>query len=215
MVTIDDLTPIIEKTVTSAVEKAVKDALKTVVDRLDTLETKVTELTNLKVTLTSHTEQIKDLDKSINNAHGQIDSINNKIIPDLDKKFTNITTKMCMNILDLDTHRRKWSLIVNGLQSNPGETEMETRAKVRTFAVDKLNVEGADSHSFGACHRLSQTAKAGIIIRFNDLQNRNSWLANAKNLKNSSQNVTLSPDLHPVLRPLKADILKVRKNPLH
>ena len=117
-----------------------------------------------------------------------------------------------MNILDLDTHCRKWSLIVNGLQGNQGETEMETRAKVRTFAVDKLNVEGADSHSFGACHRLSQTAKAGIIIRFNDLQNRDSWLANAKNLKNSSQNVTLSPDLHPVLRPLKADILKVRKN---
>ena len=41
-----------------------------------------------------------------------------------------------MNILDLDTHRRKWSLIVNGLQGNPGETEMETRAKVRTFAMD-------------------------------------------------------------------------------
>ena len=70
---------------TSAVEKAVKGALKTVVDRLDTLETKVTELTNLKVTLTSHTEQIKDLDKSINYAHGQIDSINNKIIQILTK----------------------------------------------------------------------------------------------------------------------------------
>ena len=90
MVTIDNLTPIIEKTVTSAVEKALKDALKTVVDRLDTLETKVTELTNLKVTLTSHAEQIKDLNKSINYAHGQIDSI---------RKLSQILTKSSQILL--------------------------------------------------------------------------------------------------------------------
>jgi hypothetical protein len=73
-------------------------------------------------------------------------------------------------------------------------------------------VPGADLHPFGACHRLAQKDDAGIIIRFSDLTDRNSWLTNAKNLKNTQCNVSISPDMPPCLRPLKTDILNIRKD---
>ena len=53
---------------------------------------------------------------------------------------------MCLNTLNLDTHRRKWTLIINGLK-------------------------GVDSHVFNACHRLSQREDAGVILCFQDLYN--------------------------------------------
>ena len=119
---------------------------------------------------------------------------------------------MLEKILNIDTHRRKWTLIINGLKGKSGESEMETRAKVRTFAKERLKVTGADSHSFRACHRLSQKDDAGIIVCFTDLYNRNEWLSNAKNLKNVESTASLSPDLHPCLRPLKKDILNYPLN---
>ena len=115
-------------------------------------------------------------------------------------------------MLDLDTHRRKWTLIINGLDGKQGESEHETRAIVRRFATEKLKLAGADSHPFGACHRLAQKDNAGIIIRFTDLTDKNSWLTHAKNLKNTNSNVSISPDMPPCLRPLKTDILNIRKD---
>ena len=186
--------------------------------RLDSLETKVSnlekqllELTALKATVSKHETKIKEVAKSCEFSSNQISEIVDNKIPNLDKKFTELSTNMCLNILNLDTHRRKWTLIINGLHGNPGEPELETRNKVKHFAVNKLKVPGADSHLFSACHRLSQQANAGIIVRFNDLANRNDWLSGAGKLKNTGSKVSISPDLHPCLRKLKTDILNIRK----
>ena len=86
------------------------------------------------------------------------------MIPDLDKKFSELNN-ICINILDIDTDRRKWSIIINGLEGDQGEKEQETRAKVRKIAKDKLEVTGVDLHPFSACHRLSSEKEAGIIIK--------------------------------------------------
>ena len=120
---------------------------------------------------------------------------------------------MCLNTLNLDTHRRKWSLIINGLKGNAGEPELVTRTKVCELAKHKLKIQGVDSHAFTACHRLSQREDAGVILCFQDLYNRNEWLLNAKNLKNSATNVSvsISPDIHPCLRKLRSNILEKRK----
>ena len=144
-----------------------------------------------------------------------MDFINKQVseaIPDLEDKFTELKSKMCMKLLDIDTHRRKWSIIINGPKGEPREDECITRSKVRTFAKDQLKCPGADLHPLAACHRLSQKSNAGIIISFVDLYDRNQWLTNAKNLKNCTENISISPDLPPVLRPMKSDLLKQRKS---
>ena len=203
MATISELTPIIRQAVRGATREEVSD-------RLDKFEHKVSELTTMKSTLRDHGNQIKDLEKSLEFSSQEIKDLNEKLIPALDKKFSDLSTKICMNLLNIDVHRRKWSLIINGLKSKQGETEPETHAIVRRFASEKLKMKGVDSHLFSACHRLAQKPDAGIIIRFVDLADRNNWLANAKNLKNTDSGVSLSPDLPPSLCPLKTAILKRR-----
>jgi hypothetical protein len=205
MATVDELLPMIRQTVKDAIREEITD-------KLDKLELKVNELTSLKKTVTANSQIIQTLQDSVAFSSNEIDEVRSKTIPDLRNKFDDLSIKMCMNILDMDTHRRKWTLIINELQGISGETEVETRTKVQNFAINSLKVPRADSHPFGACHRLAQKDNAGIIIRFTDLAHRNSWLMNARNLKNSASKVSLSPDLHPCLRPLKSDILKIRKN---
>ena len=82
----------------------------------------------------------------------------------MDKKFTELSTKMCLNLLNIDTHRRKWTVIINGLKGKSGESELETRAKVRTLAKDRLKVTVADAHTFRACHRLTRILTLTSII---------------------------------------------------
>ena len=180
-------------------------------DKLDKLEAKVDELAGLKQLLTDHSQRMDDFETTLEFTSKQIKEINDKTIPDLEKKFMDIATKISLNTLDLDTHRRKWSLILNGVNGDAGESEQQTRTKVRQFATHQLKITGADSQIFTACHRLSQKDQAGIIVCFSDLSHRNQWLHNAKNLKNSGTNISISPDLHPCLRQLKSNIMKIRK----
>ena len=62
-----------------------------------------------------------------------------------------------------------------------------------------------------ACHRVSNEADSPVLAKFVNLDDRNDWISNAKHLKNSNLNVSLSPDLPPALQPLKTDIMKQRK----
>ena len=58
----------------------------------------------------------------------------------------------------------------------------------------------------------SPDAKSAIYIRFTDLQERNDWLSHARNLAGKDSPVSISPDIPPVLRQLKKDLLAQRKD---
>ena len=60
---------------------------------------------------------------------------------------------MCFEHLDLETHRRKWSLVLNGLQGGGNESENMTRKKVRQFAKEKLKINDVESHFLAACYQ--------------------------------------------------------------
>ena len=62
----------------------------------------------------------------------------NKQITELDNKFRDLTTKVCMTLLNMDTHRRKWSLILNGLKGATKEHDSSTSEKVYTFVKEGL-----------------------------------------------------------------------------
>ena len=197
-----------------------------VTSKLKILEDKVVELGNMQnviVNIQSRMTQteakvktiestVDDMDKSITFVNKQITELESSVIPSLDNKFRDLTTKVCMNLLDMDTHRRKWSLILNGLKGEAKEHDSLTREKVKTFGKEGLKVTDADSHNFAACHRLAQNKDSGVIVKFLDLSQRNMWLTNAKNLKGSQYRVSITPDLHPCLRKLKINVLQMRKD---
>ena len=66
------------------------------------------------------------------------------------------------------------------------------------LAKDKLGSADASVVDFAACYRLSRKEDAGVIARFRDLGMRNRY---AKNLRGLADDISISPDLAPVLNP--------------
>ena len=178
------------------------------VNALSDMQAQVIDLQNKVAKTEAKCQLIEDSVSSIND---EVEELRSKTLPSMDKKIADMTTNLCMNMLDLDTHRRKWTVIVNGIKGDANEPELQTRKAVRKFAKEELKIQEPENHQFTACHRLAQKKDASIIIRFMDLAQRNEWLGNAKNLRDSKLKVSISPDLHPVLRPLKTDVLQQRK----
>ena len=185
-----------QSTVIADVQKSISDIQKSIMD--------------INATVSEHGDTIKLMDRSLSSMNEQIDDIKNNTVAAVDKKHGDLSTQICMNMLDIDTHRRKWSLTINGLTGMLNETENFTRSSVIDFAKNELKVPEPEKHKFAACHRLGSKSDSGIIVKFVDLADRNQWLTNAKNLKTSQKNISISPDLHPCLRQLKKEILQIR-----
>ena len=136
----------------------------------------------------------------------------NRLLKDQMNKMGTITA---IKSIDADVYNRKWNVIIHGIDGAAGEAEDETAKKVREMAAENLKIPCAmDSTKvpFAACHRLAQKDNAGIIVRFTNLNDRNYWLSNGRELRNSAKNYSISPDLPPILKPLKSEILNHRKD---
>ena len=183
-----------QSTVIADVQKSISDIQKSIMD--------------INATVSEHGDTIKLMDRSLSSMNEQTDDIKNNTVAAVDKKHGDLSTQICMNMLDIDKHRRKWSLTINGLTGTLNETEYITRSSVIDFAKNELKVPEPEKHKFAACYRLGSKSDSGIVVKFADLADRNQWLINAKNLKTSQKNIPISPDLHPCLRQLKRRFFK-------
>ena len=200
MATAQDLLPIIRQVIREEITP-----------RLDSLEQKINEIALLRKSVQNNEKRLDDHERSIAFNDNLLKNITDNTIPDLEKKFDELTEEICFKILNINTHRRKWSLMISGLEGQANEREVNTKSKLKKFAVESLKVTDAISHPMAACHRLSNEANSAIIAKFVNLDDRNTWLSCAKNLKGKGTSVSISPDLPPALRPLKTDIMKQRK----
>ena len=112
-------------------------------------------------------------------------------------------------------HRRKWSLILQGVPGKPDEPSDDTRKAIIEMAKKKLKLKDTKDSpirddQFAACHRLKSDAGSAIIARFVDLKQRDRWLAHAKHLAQS--NISMSVDVPPSLRKAKNQLMAVRKD---
>ena len=80
------------------------------------------------------------------------------------------------------------------------------------MAKEYLDIPDASVGDFAACHRLTNRSGAAIIARFVDLDVRNLWLSRAKKLARYPGRVSISPDLPPILRDVKQELLRKRAN---
>ena len=160
--------------------------------------------------LTEIKADVTEIKRSLSDCSERIDTISNNFLPSLAKHVTDISVALAERVLDMDVHSRKWSLVLYGIKGEAGEAETTTRDKCRKLA-SKIGVPNASSMNFAACHRLNHNAPdAGIIARFTDLADREAWLSKAKNLSSVDTALKLSPDLPPVLRKQKNELLKRR-----
>ena len=205
----DEFVPIIESTFEDKLkpylktQKQMMKALNAIQKSLGKLQRKVENMSGLK----------EYVEKQSDHTNSRFSDIYETVVPAINTHIASIATALTKRVLDLDVHRRKWSLNIQGVSGIAGEEESATRAKVVDFAINKLRIRDAAASDFGACHRLSQEANSGIILKFLDLSQRNAWLDAAKNLKHFPDcKVSISPDLPNDLRPLKTELLNKRKN---
>lgn len=203
-----NLRQVIQEEVASAVEDKIGNRLQQMQqdldERMERLENSLSLTTGLQKT-------VSDLESSMQFHSDRLESLATVSLPALAEHVEKVTTALALQTLDIDMHRRKWSLIVHGLKGNPKEEESTTREKVVNLATTHLGISDASVDNFSACHRLKSEGNAGIIIRFKDLGKRNLWLACAKKLKGLEEAITLSPDLPPPLRRCKTELLNHRK----
>ena len=123
--------------------------------------------------------------------------------------YNTILQKLALSHLDLNVHRRKWGVIISGLQGEKGESEKKTRAAVVELGKQTLGVRDALTSDFTACHRLKQEPNAPLIARFADLSKCDAWMVNAKKLKDT--HVSISVDVPPCLRKVKKELVDLKK----
>ena len=104
-----------------------------------------------------------------------------------------VATGLALQTMDLDVHRRKWTLTIHGLKGEAVEDEEVTRDASVKLAQDHLGIPDAASTDFATCHRLSKYASSGIILRFRELSTRNTWPGNAKELRHHFDAISISP----------------------
>ena len=197
-----NLNPLIIDAIKDAVKSAIKEEIK------ETLE----ELKKVREDIQAINTRIDAIDQGLNFASKRLDSVIGTMLPALSDHMAKLSQGLVKQNLELETHRRKWNLILHGIKGGAGEDPKVTRAACVTFAKDVLGVTDASDARLAACHRLFRKTDAGIIIRFFDLKDRDAWLSSAGKLKHHPTKVTLCPDLPPSIRPLKDALMLQRKN---
>ena len=101
---------------------------------------------------------------------------------------------LALQTLDIDVHCRQWALMVQGFKGAAKEDKADTRAACVQSAKDNLAINDASLCILSACHRLSQKADTGIMIRF-------------------CGHVSISPDMLPMWCLIKKDLQKCKDPP--
>lgn len=195
---------VVNPAILDAIRVVIQEENKIIYERLDKIEQNLSCLSELAT-------KVDTIEASVQFVTDQVEDINATILPNVSKHTADVACALSMYMLDIDVHRRKWSLLIHGVKGQTGEDEAQTRQAVTKLAKQHLRVADADTTQLSACHRLSQQNDAGIIVRFCDLAQRNAWLNGARHLRNHPDRISISPDLPPVLRKLKQEMLELRR----
>ena len=132
------------------------------------------------------------------------------MLPAITAHISHLTEALARRQLEMEVHRCNWNFVIRGIQDDAKEDGAVTRQSCVDFAKTVLKATDAEATAFAAYHRPSQKANAGILVRFVDLAQRDSWLSGTKHLNNYSGKVSISPDLPPVFRPMNDELMEVR-----
>ena len=122
--------------------------------------------------------RLDNVEKLAENAMDEVLEVK-KTIPDLAQHIESLAEHLALQTLKIDVHRRKWNVVIHGIEGNSGESEQTTRNKVKSFATNTMGLDAnvVNNTRLNACHRLSQKKNAGIILRFADLAERDACMA--------------------------------------
>ena len=196
----DDIDPLL----LAGIQRVIQEELKPVTKRLDDIDKSLRIFAELQT-------KVDAIETAMQNSSDMLDTFVKDTLPSLFSHLSSVAEGLAHQTLKIDVHRRKWNLIFHGVEGPAGEKEHATRESMVEFAKNTLKAKNPAKSDLAACHRLSGTQNAGTIVRFVDLSKRDQWLSGTKHLK-GMKDITVSPDLPPVLRQMKDELMKIRKD---
>ena len=139
----------LRRLVRNEVQSTMRDELSDVTNRLDKIESDMKLLCDFKA-------KIDDVENAISNTSQRLDDFYKHSLPKIQQHIQDVATGLALQTLDLDVHRRKWSLTVQGLKGEENEDEDKTRDICVKLSKECLDVKDSSPMDFAACHRLSR-----------------------------------------------------------
>ena len=88
-------------------------------------------------------DKVTELEKAMQYTADVQQELMQTTLPALATHVENVTTTLTLRTIDMEIHRRKWSLIVQGVQEPPNEDEPATRKCTVDFPTNCLHIENA------------------------------------------------------------------------
>ena len=200
----------VDPAVLAAIQKVVRDEMTEVNERLTRIDTTLNGLKGVLKRVEVVEKKADTLEASVQVLSDEVDEVKKDFLPAILNHIAAVAEQLAHYTLKIDAHRRKWNVVVSGLEGPPKEEEHRTRERCVRFAKDILRVPDAEHTRMSACHRLSSKKDASIIIRFSDLSQRDRWLAGTKNLRGHPTKISVSPDIPPTIRPHRDKLMLFR-----
>ena len=189
------------------VDASVKQYFSDLDSRVKGLERDVSAIKDMQGKVTSIEDSLVSYSKSV-------ESVQKQTLPSLVDHLNCAVTALAINDLDTNMHRRKFTLVVQGVKGKKGESAEETRTKLINTVKSTMGITAVES-DFSACHRLDNSRdNSGIHARFVDLSKRDLWLSNARKLAKipKKDSISLSVDVPPCLRKVRKELADIRKD---
>ena len=96
-----------------------------------------------------------DAERSMQFTSDRLESAVTTLLPAITAQMSQLAEGLAHRQLELEFHRKKWNLVIHGVEGTEKGDEAVTRQVCRSFAKEVLRVEDADATVFAACDRLS------------------------------------------------------------
>ena len=111
--------------------QAIKIAIQPVVDSQTSMSRKIDEAMGQLTTLSG---KVEDLESAAQAVDIRMETVVKEALPSITTHIESISSAIAMRHLELEVHRRKWALIIHGLEGSANEAEDDTRAACLAMA---------------------------------------------------------------------------------
>ena len=124
---LEEIKTLLRKEVRSSIQDEIKDSIRAkmqavikaeVSGRLERLETSLQQLAELS-------QDVVAVKWSIDFTSKNLDDLHQTVLPALASHIEQVATSLALQTLDLDMHRRKWSITIHGLKGKAKEEEAD------------------------------------------------------------------------------------------
>ena len=120
------------------------------------IDERLTRMEDSIKVMSDYGKTLASVEAACNHTSQRLDALHDTTLPNLASHIQKVADALVFQTLDLDVHRRKWNLTLQGLPGEAGENENVTRRSCVKLAREKLGITEAKEEDFSACHRLKQ-----------------------------------------------------------